>query len=210
MIGRYPEPRTDALRDGERLHAVVERWLATGELSGAPKDQRIVEEEIPFLPRPGTVGVEVKFCLELDGVLLQGVIDVLDAEHQRIEDHKFVGTFEYALTPEDLRTDWQACIYALVVPWPRVALRWNYVSKARRECRPVDVEVTREACLDVVRREVLPLAREMASHLDDFAGARGPSTVDRINQTIPCEPADCWSFGTHCPHGARCTHRGHR
>lgn len=210
-IGRWSEPKGPALEIGTQLHSVAEKWLRFGQLRGDSEQIKIFQEEIPYLPRPGTCGVEVPFVYVFDDCHFLGFIDAIDWSTRTKIDHKFVGSFDRALAPEDLATDFQSVIYALAPPaWESVSLAWHYVGKRRRECRPVIKQVFLDRAAEVMRREILPLVREMRIYRAAFAGLEGEETVDLINAYVPCEPADCWSFGMHCPHGERCSRRGYR
>ena len=209
------EPASTSTDDGTACHQIAEGYLKTGKLSGNPSYVAIMQEEIPYLPAPGTCVVEHHVEYELDDVTWHGYVDATHPASRSRIDHKYVRTFDYNLTPTALAADAQGVIYALAPApdgeiWDTTVLRWNYVSKTKRACQPTVAVLRREDALATLRSVWLPLAREMIAWHNLFSGVNRWVAVAWVDALIPCEPGDCWSFGRHCPFGAICSHRGYR
>lgn len=201
------EPGSKYTQEGRDCHAIAERWLSLGVLRGDPKQVAAFSESIPILPRPGTCGVEIPFEYVVDGVIFHGFIDAWDFTTGQKIDHKFVGSFGYAMTPADLAVDPQAIIYAMAPPTvPVPELVWSYVAKRGGGSRPTVLRLPLVEAEAVLRSSILPAAREMCEFHDAFAGQSAETKVDLINELVPCNPGDCLSFGIHCPHGRECSH----
>lgn len=106
---------------GTAVHAELEAWLEKGK---APDEStragRIATNAIPHLPVPGAGQVETKFELKVpEGFSFNGVVDLLyedaAANIPVVHDHKTTAKLGYRKTPEQLRSDPQAIVYAAYV-----------------------------------------------------------------------------------------------
>jgi hypothetical protein len=120
-------------------------------------------------------------ALYVDGLLIGGNRDLLVLSHEycaRVEissvsgivllDYKSSSNiFKYALTADQLQDDVQCCAYALDVMdrfgLDEAACRWVYFeTKLVRRARPIDVTITRDHALEILRAQI-PLARRLDS-----------------------------------------------
>lgn len=203
---------------GTEIHSQLEAWL----LKAAVPSDATAKRLLPLLPLPTHPGllVEHPFRVLFPQGAARGFIDLLipDPDLKKmppgpwtsgtpiIVDHKSTSRIDFALTPEELRTDPQAILYGVearrivgrargvrVVDVPEVDLSWNYGSTKTKETRPVRMRQSL-AILEDGLGPLLETAQEMAA-----AVALG---VDRIAD-LPYDLRECDRFGG-CPHRAYC------
>ena len=227
--------RQRSLALGKAIHATIERWYGhadptdpAGEGAGEPGAPnwdwfpgQVAWGGTPWLPAPEAcrvVRVEEPIALEAHGVRWAGRRDLIvlpePDEARRIGlplgwaliDHKSSSNpARYALTPERLRVDVQACTYALAtiddlgLPARPLPLRWIYYDTrpatgtrtaprvARSRSLAVDAAVTRAEALAVLKE---PAA--LARRLDVL------TSVDEA----PPNPEACADYGG-CPFSAQ-------
>jgi hypothetical protein len=207
-IGRRKEPGDSATDFGKRAHAQVEAFLRDGTAPDlGTKEGRLVFESLPNLPRPGEAQVEVPFAFELDGAWFYGRIDGI---HEPVKfDHKFVGSLEYAETPETLVNDPAAVLYTLAPPvFPITRLRWIYnlkkKSRGQAWSNPVEAELPILQAVEYAREHLVPAWQLLSGIRDLFAGQTPDEAVDLL-EAVPCNPRDCLSYGRVCPHMSYCS-----
>src|SRR5678816_2983259 len=111
-------PPTPAAELGTIVHAQLENWLGYGiPFDCSHKSGDIAYAGLEHLPRPNTPGmtVEEAFVLELGGHTWRGLKDVqiLDRQPPLVLDHETTRDIDlFARSPEELRTNVQACLYA--------------------------------------------------------------------------------------------------
>lgn len=69
----------DSARSGDRLHKIQEGYLRHG-LPPPPESDpfgALARQGLPHMPHPGTVHVEQRFTIAIDGIVFHGVIDML-------------------------------------------------------------------------------------------------------------------------------------
>jgi hypothetical protein len=112
---------------------------------------------------------------------------------------------DFALTPETLLTDVQACLNVLAPPvLPETWLRWIYYPKSGKG-KPfaVDTKTTPEAAAATLRRLYLPVVHEMHTYHRLFAGVHDDDRVD-LCQAIPCSTTACFAFNRPCDYSPIC------
>lgn len=138
-----PRPPNEFAQVGLDVHAVLEQWQKTGGVIDLTTDiGKIIAPGLKFLPRPGTHITEHDFAFDTGRVTFHGRMDLrgpADARVQTVWDHKTTGSFAWLKSPQVLRRDNQAVIYAKAVleeaywqglVWgeslDRVELNWVY------------------------------------------------------------------------------------
>ena len=130
---------------GSKVHAIREDWLNDGKPPDtSTKEGACALAGLEHLPAPGSALVEIRINLSVGGVDYLGFADVLEYQSRVwVHDHKTCGTFDYALTEEDLLDDPQRIIYSA---WALEAFRpthvgatWHYLRRNPPECRPVSI-----------------------------------------------------------------------
>ena len=205
------DPGTTATELGTRVHSVLERYLTTGEIAFDTPEGCIAQPGVEFLPEPGALRMtlEREFELKTARTHWKGFIDVFVAPLSEfgayvkpplILDHKTTSAVKWAKTPETLRTNNQALLYAYYAIAPEseggagydatsVDLRWVYYqTKGARKAHPVDLTLQRSEILDGfgnLEKKALQLYREV-------------STVSTGND-LPKSPDACKAFGG-CPY----------
>jgi hypothetical protein len=209
-IGKRKEPPTTATEFGTRAHKQAENFLRDGIAPDIHTTEgRLVYESLPNLPHPGEAQVEVPFAFELDGAWFYGFVDGIHESERLKFDHKFVGSLDYAETPETLVQDPAAVLYTLAPPVFLVTrLRWIYNLKRRKKgqqpSNPVDVELHVLDALDYAQRNLVPAWRLLSGIRDLFSG-QDPEAALPLLDAVPCNPRDCMAFGKVCPHMPICS-----
>ena len=209
-LGRLPREETEPLRDGQAAHSVAENYLKHGtQPDVTSKYGRWVIEGLPLLPKPKTCLVEFgrNIPFIFDGLPYTAITDFIHLESRTKGDHKFVSArgADFALTPETLLTDVQACLNVLAPPvFPETWLRWIYYPKSGK-AKPfaVDAKTTPEAAAATLRRLYLPVVHEMHTYHKLFAGAHDDDRVD-LCQAIPCSTTECFAFNRPCDYSPIC------
>lgn len=186
---------------GTRTHAQLEGWLR----DGTPPDANTPEGRcaiagLELLPMPGAAMVEIPIRFEYDGVSYVGIADVLAAGEgsAHVMDHKTCGSFDFALTAEDLLDDPQRIIYSywasfvLAAPW--VGATWRYLQRKPPRHRPVsvveDAPTIGARFVDLHQRDGLPIAQ---------AHAAGPINPEHFPRSLD----HCGAYGG-CPYAEEC------
>jgi hypothetical protein len=125
-LDRIPRvPNKYAMR-GTAVHAVLERWQRDGlAVDLSTEDGKIASAGLKFLPQPGTHATEYGFIFDTGLAVYHGIMDLRGKPTfpiQSIWDHKTTTSFNWMKTPEILRKDPQANIYAKAVLYECEAL----------------------------------------------------------------------------------------
>lgn len=158
---------------------MLERWLRDGvPLDPNTEEGRIALAGISHLPAPKTGEVEQAFSYSFQGESWEffGYIDWQD--QTTVIDHKTTGNLKWAKTPDVLKTDVQATIYAgskfaLNPDLDEVQLKWIYY-RTKRSAKSVAMKlnVTREETekrlLPIIdtAREIVAVRKSAESALD--------------------------------------------
>jgi hypothetical protein len=209
-IAKRREPEDSAKLFGTHAHAQAEAFLRDGTAPDlATKEGRLFLESLPHIPRPGIALVEHPFAFEIDGAWFWGMIDWVDLATETKGDHKFVGSLDYAETPESLLEDPAAVLYTLALPsFVVTRLRWIYNLKRKRRdqvcSNPVDAEMHILRALEYTRKHLVPAWHLLDGIRSIFAGLE-PDAALPLLEAIPCNPRDCLAFNRPCPHMAYCS-----
>ena len=214
-LDKVEVPQHRSAAAGERVHAVLEAWLASGtppdldevlELDGRVYHiGRIAEAGLHLLPPPGPhhdieAWIDVPM-LTVPGARWRGRVDSAWVDEgsgePEILDHKTTGDLAWAKTEDDLRKDAQALVYAhaaLHVSGAEAArLRWVYYrTRQPYKARAVSVRLTREHV-----EQHLAVWEEYASQMFEHKRA-GRRALD-----LAPNPLSCGRYGG-CPHRSRC------
>lgn len=194
---------------GSEVHAVAEAYLKNGTKPDRDTDPgRIFIGGLPYLPPPGSGGVEGTFSIEIGGIWFRGIIDLLTrggllpqwsyGDIPVVVDHKTSSNpKEYGLTPSTLVDNVQALLYVYYAisksNASTVGGRWIYYKTRGRElCYPVDMLWDSQ---DVFRRfePVLERARLLKKLWDEKPD---PNSLDP-------SPESCDKYRG-CPYRALC------
>ena len=138
---------------GKAVHQVLEEYLKTNSIKDESIEEKIAAPGLKFLPPdldPSHIEKQIFFGIE--GHIFHGYIDFYDHVGSQIwllGDHKTCSTFATALTPEELKTNVQANIYA---QWlfkeknaDTVQLKWIYYrTKSKPDAKVVEAILTKE------------------------------------------------------------------
>ena len=197
--GGFPQPETEAMRRGKRLHKAWENYL----LFGAVPQDPIAISTLEHLPPPGSMTKEhvERRIDQTEGlpVPLIGYIDLEEPPHiiARVTDHKTTSDFKWCKTPEELSLDPQALIYAEAYfrkypHVPSVIFRHVYGrTKGRAESTTREVELSRQWVAEQYQRNIVGTAHEMAA-----------DAVKDVRE-VAYKTSACDRYGG-CPHRARC------
>ena len=194
------EPQIGNQQLGERVHALIEAFLAKRELGMEipPEDesygiylsgQRMVEE----VAKRTILGVEAPLPeFKLDEVPVCGYVDVITSDG--IIDWKTSSDIRrYGKTESDLATDTQMTIYALAVHPQRPAVKLahgQFQTKGTKRANFVEVEVTDKHLASHRDNVIIPLVQRMKS-------AASESDVRKL----PRNEKSCFNchYKSHCP-----------
>ena len=194
-------PPTAATTLGTNVHTVAEDYLNLGTVPDlSTKPGKIFASGIHLLPdRKLVTGVEKNFNLRFnDDVTFHGIVDFTGDDF--IGDHKTTSNFRYALTPEELVTDYQGVLYGMAHATDRnlgltdkFKLIWiYYLTRGKPQARRVQIETSRVQ----LERTYFPLA-EKAEKL-----VKLKNTVESALEVEPNYSA-CGAFGG-CPFRNKC------
>lgn len=196
-------PPTPAAELGTIVHAQLENWLGYGiPFDCSHKSGDIAYAGLEHLPRPNTPGmtVEEAFVLELGGHTWRGLKDVqiLDRQPPLVLDHKTTRDIDlFARSPEELRTNVQACLYAadamVRTDSDTCELYWVYYqTQGPKRAKRVELVVT--------RADVEPTLIRACEAADAM------TTIHELGikaKDLPPNPAACADFGG-CPYVSHC------
>lgn len=195
-------PPSPALALGSAVHAELEGWLRDGKpLNLLSEAGQIAMAGLHHLPAPGTPGllIEEPYELTLGGYTFRGAKDwqILDRRPPVVGDHKTTKDFRWAKTPEVLKRDVQACLYAAdaMVRANSIEcdLQWTYFkTSGSRDSKPVHLRVTADDIAPTVERIVGAAAEMTLLHQSGVRAAEVPITADA-----------CEAYGG-CPFQSNC------
>ncbi len=146
-------PPSKAAEFGKVVHQVLEQYLKTNSITYETAEGRVASPGLKFLPAnvPAS-NIEKQIFFGIEGHLFHGYIDFYDHVGSQIwlvGDHKTCSTFATALTPEELKTNVQANIYAQWLFKERnadaVQLKWIYYrTKSTPDARVIEASLTKE------------------------------------------------------------------
>lgn len=191
---------------GTNTHGHLERWLSlkVPPLDNTP-EQKLAQVMLKHLPPPQAVvasDVEIELSLRLSGVYFIGKIDLWmpngysEVPMPIVYDHKTTGDLQWALTPELMKEDIQATIYAawamLKTRKEQVAVQWTYGVRKPPRAHPVRAVLTGR---DIQDRLSLTLAS--AKEMRDLYHSE-KKALDVVYDASACE-----AYGG-CPYRAHC------
>lgn len=195
-IDYVPDPSGPWAELGKKVHAHIERWLRDGTAPDTTcKAGEITMSALHLLPAPRTAVVEEEFALLIAGHRFRGFIDAYVPGC--IYDHKTTGDLGRAKTPEQLRDDVQATLYAAVrlaaEKAESIELQWTYIrTRGSRKAVPVRLRVTR----DEITPRLVRTCASVAAMTEILKS--GTKTADLPKNLNACE-----DFGG-CPYAERC------
>jgi hypothetical protein len=177
-------PFTVALSQGKKFHSCIEasyQFLKEGqdykELPAYLRKEKFSDDtielvtqgwELKILKVPNKYLVEKTFKIPIEDFgIMRGAIDFYNVDDSRIEDHKTVGSWRYALTQEDLKKNIQLLIYSYYIfnklsDKQVLTLRHNQFYK---ECpsasKFVENTVTREESFDYWTSNIVTSVKNM-------------------------------------------------
>jgi hypothetical protein len=208
-------PFTAALSQGKKFHSCIEasyQFLKEGrdykELIDYLKQEKFSHEtielvrqgwELKILKIPNKYLVEKTFKIPIkDFGLMRGAIDFYNVDDSRIEDHKTVGSWRYALTKDDLKKNIQLLIYSYYIfnklPDKQcLTLRHNqFCKESPSDSTFIENTVTREESINYWNNNIVTSVKNM---------------VDCSKQTeeksVQCNRKHCSSYGG-CPFARFC------
>jgi CRISPR/Cas system-associated exonuclease Cas4 (RecB family) len=198
IAGIEVEPKAST-QLGKDMHAQLETWLRDAKpLDLTTEAGQIAMSGLHHLPTPGTPGMEIEkeFRLEIFNHVIIGFKDfeILDRwfDNRRIplvSDHKSTKDFRWSKSVDDLRTDFQACIYAaeamIRANTQECDLQWTYYkTTGSRASQPVRLRVTRDS--------VTPTLERAKKLCDDMALIHRSGVQAH---EVPINPTACEAFG---------------
>ncbi len=199
----HEEPGTPATERGKSVHREMELYGKLGILPTSKMALALVE----YAPPPGVAECEVPVMYETPSSRWLGYIDAVcdwvNSSYQPLGtndrviliDYKSTSNLKYAMTPDELRDDVAANIYAWEAylggaKW--VWGKWLYVD-GRGRVEPVGFSLP----LSSVTEKMIQLDGEAA--VMQAWSASGASAND-----LPKRPSACWAYHSRCPHYERC------
>ena len=200
-IDRFPRAQNESAALGGEVHeAQLEPWLRDGKpFDLTKKSGQIALAGMHLIPAPGTphMGVETEFVLHAWGHRIYGRKDIEFTDRPEVWDHKTTKDMKWSKTPEELRSNIQAVIYAadaMVKNGTDYAdLRWVYY-KTTKPYKATRVE------LRLLRPELEPTLLRIKDVADTIQLIRdsGLKAAD-----LPPNPTHCDAYGG-CPYQAVC------
>jgi len=180
---------------GTDVHAHLEEYLSKGTpIDLTKKTGEVALAMLPYAPAPGEAAIEEWFYLDFWGHRLRGK---KDAERFAVVwDWKTTSDLMWAKTPETLREDIAACVYALDSMLKSgldyAHLRWVYAQRKKPfKVRPVDVTLTKD--------DIVPTLRRVKKIADEIANI--PSGARALD--LPYDANACSAYGG-CPYVELC------
>jgi hypothetical protein len=181
-----PTEETPALLYGKNFHSCIEKTyelldqgLAMEEIRTAIKDLFVPEITnmvikgwtlgILTLPKKRLIEQEIKIPIGDYGVM-RGFIDFINVDESRIEDHKTIGNWQYALKEQDLEQNLQLMIYAYwyfrkIKNKKEVYIRHNQFYKSNpSDSKFIVKKVYKDHVCDYWEENVVKLVSEMVEY----------------------------------------------
>lgn len=191
------EPPSPAAERGKEVHAVLEKYLSGGEIDFTTEIGYIAAAGLEHLPKPGTPGLSIEQEFHFEGPSGHSYLGYKDLEQLgSVTDHKTTSDLKWQKTPEDLKKDIQATLYAVDYfrKYPEendVELRWVYYQT--RNTRKS--AITR---LRVHQPETWQRFLEIEQIAEQMEVASSKRALD-----LPPNINHCSAYGG-CPHQGRC------
>jgi hypothetical protein len=229
-IEKRPKPPNKYAETGLEAHGVLELWQRDGRaIDLSTPIGKIVAPGLKFLPQPGTHRTEHNFIFDTGRVMFHGRMDLrgqLTDRVQTVWDHKTTSSFNWLKTPEVLRRDAQAVIYAkatleeakrhglsLGFALDCIELNWIYylVNPERPRSRKVQLNVVRDEhsrkpqCPSDVRPEhfgvmTLEELEQRFAEIEEIGVEMLSHFYNKVKATdLPYNIAGCGAFGG-CPY----------
>lgn len=155
---------------GSAVHALIEDWLKGAvEIDLSKPEGAIAAAGVKHLPLPGTADIEHEFWAEIEGAHIVGKIDARFEENGRrvVLDNKTTSAPKFIKKPDDLRKDFQACLYAAAEMdahgVDEVELRWiYYITKGKARSQKVSLVIVRDEVEKTFER-ITELTTEMVA-----------------------------------------------
>jgi hypothetical protein len=191
------EPPNAAAELGRSVHAELEKYLNGGEIDFTTEIGYIAAAGLEHLPKPGTPGLLVEQEFHFEGPSGHSYLGYKDLEQPgAVTDHKTTSDLRWQKTPEDLKTDIQATLYAVDYfrKYPEdsdVELRWVYYqTRNAKKSAITRLRVYQEETWD----KFLAIEK-IAEQMEVASSQRALDLPPNINH--------CSAYGG-CPHQGRC------
>jgi len=131
-VAGIEEPSNPAADKGKLVHGELEKYLTGGSIDFTTEIGYIAASGLEHLPKPGTAGMRVEEEFHFVGPSGHSYLGYKDLQVPGIIfDHKSTGDLRYQKTPEQLKKDIQAILYAVDYfrthpDEKEVELRWVY------------------------------------------------------------------------------------
>jgi hypothetical protein len=115
-LDKHPAKSNKHAQRGTDVHHSLELWQRDGTPLDLTTDAgKIASAGLRFLPQPGSQDVEDSFVLRTDTATYKGLKDLRSGASPvvTVHDHKTTVNFKWMKTPEKLRADVQATLYAV-------------------------------------------------------------------------------------------------
>ena len=182
---------------GRAVHAELEKYLHGGEIDFTTEIGYIAAAGLEHLPKPGTPGLHIEEEFHFEGPSGHSYLGYKDLEEPgAVTDHKTTSDLRWQKTPEDLKTDIQATLYAVDYfrKYPEendVELRWVYYqTRNTRKSAITRLRVHQEETW----KRFLEIER-IAETMEVASSKRALELVPNIDH--------CSAYGG-CPHQGRC------
>lgn len=196
VAGVEDEP-SPAAELGRTVHAELQKYLEGGEINFTTEIGYIAASGIEHLPKPGTPGIRTEAEFHFEGPSGHSYLGYKDLEMPGVVyDHKTTSNLRWQKTPEDLKKDIQATLYA--VDYFRnhpdelqVELRWVYYQTKDTRKSAVTVAIRHQAEAWDRFLEI----EQIAATMEEAATKQPLELPPNINH--------CSAYGG-CPHQGRC------
>lgn len=196
-IENVEEPPNEAAELGRDVHAQLETYLRGGALDFTRETGYIAAAGLEHLPKPGTPGLRIEEEFHFFGPSGHSYLGYKDLEAPgAVYDHKSTSSLKWQKTPEQLKTDVQAVLYATDYfrnhpEDPCVELRWVYYQTKNTKKSAV-------TSLVVLQDETWQRFLEIEKIAEEMAVASTSRALD-----LPPTIDHCSAYGG-CPHQGRC------
>lgn len=201
-IGGIVTPTSAGAAFGTRGHAAIEHRIEHGAWPNDPEAVQAAVAGWRFIPPPPLL-VEADMRLEDGALPLVGRIDLIAPDSSVVIDHKFLSSFRWAKTPEQLADDPQAILYTTWA-WRQGLLRKDaltfrhvvYLTRGQPQAQSQQVLFS-PSQLERKFTDLLGTVERMAG----TAAERDPACVAGAMESD--DPSPCKAYGG-CPHQGIC------
>lgn len=187
-------PPNESLSLGSEVHKQLEDWFRYGkQLDLTSRAGNIALAGLHLLPPPGTPGllIEEPFHLQIFGHKFRGYkdLEIRVRVPPIVSDHKTTKNFRWAKTPDDLKENIQACLYAADTMFRTDSnecdLQWTYF-------RTTGTPDAVPSCVRVTRQDVSPTLERVIRTCNEMKVVLASGL--RADQLPPTASA-CEAFG---------------